>query len=458
MSIQKKVTYTLLKKELIMSSLFKSPEVKVPSSKVLIITYDFYPDASPNTYRWLNIAKRWKDQGVEVYVISANKSQFSSYEDVDGIKIYRTGEFAVGNLKYNFNKQNRNAVGKSSARFSIKGFVKMLIRKLYDMTWSNLYWPDYSFLWKFTALPIAVKLIKEQKIDKVITVSWMFTAHLIGYKLKTQFDKLFWLADTVDPFSFNSKINNRFLYGKLNVLTEKKVFYKADLNSVLTERIKEAYIARFPQAKEKIMVNNNVFLPIDFDYSKTSVPGTPIKLVFLGTLSEDTRSPKNLLILFERLINSFKDSKFELSFFGDFTTSLQVFSQYDHMINHSIFLNSRISRDEVNLVIKNADVLINIGNSNQYQEPSKVIEYMYSGKKILNVCTIVEDTSANLLEKYPLHLNVFPSDLYSDSTVTNVYNFLVSKDSVSKDFLSQILNNYLLNTVADKYYNSVFKS
>ena len=56
----------------------------------------------------------------------------------------------------------------------------------------------------------------------------------------------------------------------------------------------------------------------------------------------------------------------------------------------------------MNNVIKEADVLINIGNNNKYQEPSKLIEYMYSGKKILNICSIEEDTSAELLKIYPV--------------------------------------------------------
>jgi len=430
------------------------------SRKVLLITYDFFPDASPNTYRWFNIVKKWQDMGVQVFVISANKNKFPAYEEVDGIRIYRTGEFAIGNLKYNYNKTTEHAVAQQKSGINIKQMAKGLVRKLYDITWSKLYWPDYSFLWKFTALPLACKIIEEEKIDKVITVSWMFTAHTIGYELKKKFNHLFWLADTVDPFSFNSKINNTELYGKLNVRTEKNVFLKADLNSVLTKQIKEAYSSKFPEAKDKIMVNNNVFLPVDFDYSKPANDNNlhPVKLVFLGTLSEDTRSPRNLLVLFKKLIDKFGDHNFELSFFGDYTTSLAAFSPYDSLINKSVFLNKRVSRDEVNSIIKDSDVLINIGNNNKYQEPSKVIEYMYSGKKILNICAITEDTSANLLSIYPLHMNVFPNDLNQEPTLHKVFEFLTEPGKVEKEVLKEILHDYFLDSVADKYYNSIFTS
>jgi glycosyltransferase involved in cell wall biosynthesis len=426
--------------------------------KVLLITYDFYPDSSPNTYRWLNIVKKWREQGVQVFVVSANKNQFPSYEEVDGIKIYRTGEYAIGNLKYSFNKNNHTnaALIQNEPGINLKKIAKTLFRKLYDITWSKLYWPDYAFLWKYTALPVASKLIKDENIDKIITVSWMFTAHTIGYELKKTFKNVFWLADTVDPFSFNSKINNTPLYGKLNALIEKKIFLGADLNSVLTERIKSEYILKFPEISKKVVVGNNLFVPVNFDYTNNIDAENVVKMVFLGTLSEDTRSPKNLLILFDKLVSKYTKITFELSFFGELTDSMPTFSKYDSLLNKSVFLNGRISRDEVNTVIKNADVLVNIGNNNKYQEPSKVIEYMYSGKKILNVCIINEDTSASLLSKYPLHLNVFPDDLDSDLILQSVFNFIIKKENVQKKVLKEVLNDYLLDTVADKYYDYIF--
>ncbi|MDB5288271.1 MAG: hypothetical protein JWR05_3220 [Mucilaginibacter sp.] len=441
-----------------MPDLTISDRTGLPLRKVLLISYDFYPDLSPNTYRWFNILKKWSGQGVQVFVISANKNQFSSYEEIEGIKIYRTGEFALGNLKYNFNKNNHkpNELSTKEAGINVKLIARKLVRKLYDITWSKLYWPDYAFLWKYTALPVANKLIKEERIDKIITVSWMFTAHTIGFNLKNRNNNLFWMADTVDPFSFNSKINNSQLYRKLNEIIERKIFLNADLNSVLTEKIKEECILKF-SGVSKIIVNNNLFVPADFDYTKnTTNEKNGVRLVFLGTLSESTRPPKNLLILFNKLVNKYPETKFELNFFGDLTTSLPTFSSYEYLIGKSIFLNGRISKDKVNTEIKDADVLVNIGNNNKYQEPSKVIEYMYSGKKILNICTIKEDTSANLLAKYPLHLNVFPDDLNSDSTLQSVFDFLVKKENVEKELLKEILNNYLLDTVADKYYDYIF--
>ncbi|AOW08153.1 glycosyltransferase family protein [Flavobacterium gilvum] len=439
----------------------KNDSSKKPT-KVLIICYDFFPEAKPNTYRWFNIVKKWyEEEGIEIHVISGAKNQFKNYEEVDGIKIYRTTEYLIGNLKYKY--RNKVQEARVTEKRSLGISLKKIIRVFYDFTWSKLYWPDHSFLWCFSVIPLAKRIIEENKIDKLITVSWTFSAHVIGYNLKRKFNSIFWLADTVDPFSIDKTVNNSFIYNGLNTSFERKIFEKANLNCVLTARIRDKYISIFPNLKNKIVVNNNIFIPSKFDYSKESeFWDKHIKLVFLGTLSEDVRSPKNLLLLFDRMVNKYPDVIFELNFYGEFSKSLIRFNEYPKLLNSSIFLNGFIDKSLVNNVIKEADVLINIGNNNKYQEPSKLIEYMYSGKKILNICSIEEDTSAELLKIYPLNLNVFPEDLKDEDVIEKVYNFLSTDDKVDSEMLDVLLKDFMLQEVSNKYLdfltNKVYSS
>ncbi|HSD07324.1 hypothetical protein [Flavobacterium sp.] len=422
--------------------------------KILIISYDFYPENKPNAYRWFNVAKRWKDAGMEVFVISANKNQFLSYEEIDGIKIYRSTEYFVGNIKYKHreNIKGENHFSKHNNSLGLEMLFKRGIKKVYDFTWSKFYWPDYSFLWYFSAVPLASKIIEEHKIDKLITVSWTFTSHIIGNKLKKRYPFLYWLADTIDIFSFNGKINNLFLYNKRNRSIEEKVFRNADCNTVLTEKIKQKYVDFFPEIQHKIAVNHNVYMPNSFDYEKENKQDSKtIKLLFLGTLTEEARSPKRMLAVFDRLIKKYSEYNFILDFYGEFTDTIDSFKEYQHLLDKSVFLNGFISRDEVNLAIKNSDVLLNVGNKNEFQEPSKLIEYMYSGKKILNFCSIEADTSLELVEKYPLKFNVYSDDKYDENLLTNIFDFLNSSEEIDKESLKIILKDYLLDEVADRY-------
>ena len=423
--------------------------------KVLIISYDFFPEGKPNTYRWFNIAKKWQNEGAEVFVISANKNQFSSFEEVEGVKIYRTTEYFIGNLKYKY--RNVAQAHEKTNSFSLSSFFKKALRFIYDYTWSKLYWPDYSFLWCFSTIPLASKIIKEHKIEKLITVSWFFSAHLIGYNLKKKYKSVFWLADTIDTFSINGNINNLFLYKKLNHFYEKKVFLKADVNTVLTDRIKDKYISIFPEAVNKIEVINNIFIPVEFDYNKIDINNTNvIKFVFLGTLVENVRSPKLLLKFFDSLIKKNPNFLFELNFYGEYSNCLKHFYDYPHLLNKSIFLKGFIDRDKVNDVIKNTDLLLNIGNVNEYQEPSKLIEYMYSGKKILNISSIDADTSAVLLRNYPLAYNVFPDEIDNDKILDKVFDFIIKEEKqINRETLNIILNDYFLDTISEKYFNLI---
>lgn len=426
--------------------------------KILILSYDFYPEGKPNTYRWFNIAKSWVNKGAEVYVVTADKNQYSAYEEIDGVKIYRTTEYFIGKLKYQYRESinNNSTVESKVYNKGFKIFLKGLIRKIYNVTWSNIYWPDHSFLWTFSAVPLASKIIEENNIDKLITASWTFSAHRIGDKLKKKFPNLYWLADTIDPFCFNARVNNLFLYNRLNVSYENKIFKRADFNSVLTEKIKKKYVSLFPALEHKIGVNNNIFIPVEFDYSKT-IEDEKIRLLFLGTLTKATRSPQNMLVLLDNLVEKYPHINIEIDFYGDFTDTKDEFAKYPKLLNNYIHLHNFITREEVNRVIKNADILLNIGNSNEYQEPSKLIEYMYSGKKVLNICTIENDTSAELLKQYPLSLSVYPCEINNDTTLEKLIIFFDGKEIVDRSKLKEILKNYLLETVADKYINFLSK-
>lgn len=428
--------------------------------KVLIIAYDFYPENKPNAYRWFNVAMKWQKEGAEVFVITASKSQYLPFEEMDGLKIYRSTEYFVGNFKYKYrdNVKGEHKVFNNDTKSRIKLFFKKIVRKIYDFTWSKLYWPDYSFLWYFSSVPLASKIIKEQEIEKLITVSWTFTSHLIGYRLKKKFNSMFWLADTIDIFCFNGKINNLFLYNRINRRIERRIFLNSDYNTVLTHKIKQQYIKIFPDVIDKIGVIHNVFMPNSFDYeSEACVDSKTIKMLFLGTLTEEVRSPKRMLSVFDKLITKYPDYNFVLNFYGEFTDTIDSFNEYAHLLDKSVFLHGFISRDEVNLAIKNTDVLLNVGNKNEFQEPSKLIEYMYSCKKILNFCSITEDTSLELLEKYQLKHNILSNEDCNDNLLTRIFSFLTSSEKLDKELLKRILKNYLLDEVADNYMNIIKK-
>ena len=64
-----------------------------------------------------------------------------------------------------------------------------------------------------------------------------------------------------------------------------------------------------------------------------------IKFVFVGTLNPLTRSPLDLLIFFEKLLNEkIFNEKIELHFYGDLSKCFTYFNKFNHLVNKNIFL------------------------------------------------------------------------------------------------------------------------
>ena len=135
-----------------------------------------------------------------------------------------------------------------------------------------------------------------------------------------------------------------------------------------------------------------------------------IKLVFMGSLSPGVRTPEYLLKVFEKLLYTYPSTTVEIHFYGKIHSSIQSFNQYPELINTSLFLHGEVHKNQVNKILQDADILINIGNSNPYQEPSKIIEYVFLKKPIINICSIENDSSRELLDKYPLNINIYKSN------------------------------------------------
>jgi hypothetical protein len=422
-------------------------------NKVLVITYDFFPDNSPNTYRWLNILKEWKkNRNVEIYVVSSKKDGYLNQEEIDGINIFRTGDswFAkFKNILFRLTNKNKN----NSSQSDILVFNSNFIREIYNLTWKKLYFPDFAFLWQRSAYKKAQKLIKVHCITNVITVSWPFSGHVVGAKLKKN-NNIYWIADTIDPFYLSKAVNNNFLYNTLNYKYEKKILDSADVLTVLTDKLKLKYSELYPSLKNKIIVNHNIFVPYDIKKSINSFEDRKIKLVFVGTLTPITRSPLNLLNLFKSLLDHISNkSDLELHFYGDYKQCAYIFNKFSFLLGNHIFLHGLVPRDQIPNILNNASFLVNIGNNNEFQEPSKILEYIYIGKPILNVCSIEDDSSKEILANYPLTYNVMKNDLSDLNKIKEISDFIQKTDHLNIKNNDLIFNKYYLHTVENNYFS-----
>jgi len=430
-------------------------ESKKDKLKILVVTYDYYPDDSPNTYRWKNVLRAWADRGdTEIFVVCANKGNLLDFEVVDGVKIYRTGRSLFERVK---SKILKHSVAESNVPSKVDTAIVQegLIRKIYNLTWKKLYFPDFAFLWLSPARKLAGKLIENENITNLITVSWPFTDHVVGYKLKQKYN-IQWIADTIDPFYLSKTVNNTALYASKSYRFENKILKKADIITVLTGKLKEKYAELYPAVADKIVVNHNLFVPVEVP--ENAVKSKKIKLVFVGTVVPVIRSPEYLLELFNNLVNFNQGScELELHFYGNTSQCNDVFAKYDFLLNKSLFIHGMTSRENIPGILSDASVLVNIGNSNTFQEPSKIIEYIYLGKPILNVCSIVEDSSKEALAKYPLHFNIYKDEVNDKLKLEELSAFFKNESVLDNDVIMKIIWKYLLPQVEQNYFNLLEK-
>ena len=214
----------------------------------------------------------------------------------------------------------------------------------------------------------------------------------------------------------------------------------------------------YPESGHKIGVNPNL-LHYESD-TKDSLfsENKKIRLVFVGTLNRTTRSSKHLLQIFEMLLQTEIAERLELHFFGGIDYCEEQFMPYQELMSKRIFLHGHVSRKDAIHAIYSADILVNIGNSNPYQEPSKVIEYASIGKPIINIMTIHNDSSALVLEKYPAAMNVFcPMVERKTEQLDKLIKFIENPPYVEKDFLEKLIMPYTIDTVANTYLQMLDK-
>ncbi|KQS37794.1 hypothetical protein [Pedobacter sp. Leaf194] len=418
--------------------------------KIIVVTFDYFPDNSPNTYRWHNILKEWAIDGHEVFVVSAQKAGFSAFEIVEGVRVYRTGKSWFETLKSKLPKTKVLAgQNNQTESYLIK---ESTAKRIYNATFKKIYFPDFAFLWLSPAKKLASKLIQEHNINNLITVSWPFTDHLIGYQLKKRHN-INWIADTIDPFYLSDAVNNSFLYKKANYRLENKILLEASYITVLTEKLKQKYLELYPGLKDKVIVNHNIFLPYDLTRNIRG-KSNKIKLVFFGTLTPKSRSPITLLKLMAQIDRLSLGSNIELHIYGDTNQCNREFGDFEFLINRNVFVHGIITKEQVKKYGESADILVNIGNTNEYQEPSKLIEYIYLQKPILNVCSIVDDSSKEILERYPMNFNFYKGDLDNHDKLSRVIKFIENGNSKAFDSseVLQFLKKYLVEYVQGIYF------
>jgi len=371
-----------------------------------------YPNEDANLNIVNNLSGVLKNNNnIEYYLITQYK-KFACSEMMDGITMHRV-----------FVPEFQLRKGKKSLFQDILNTIIHGLR--YAVTGRRYY---IQFLYKHGL----DKLLSNKKFDVTIAISAPFFPVFCLLKSKTQTPVIYYQLDPYMSHSscfanvskktgvkrYNKRLSEEKSVCQLSrkiIMTE--LIYNDYQNSELSEYLKKSEILDFPNLKRREFTSDSSY-NIHYDKNK-------INLTFSGYLYNNYIRQPDFMFKLIRLLCA-KRSDVMLNLVGSY--NLEVFkpsyiNEFIRPIQKNITFWDKVKSEFAINSLLQSDILINIGNTIPNQIPSKIIDYISTGKPIINICKLKNCPTIKYTERYPACLNIFEEDGLPDRIVDNVYEF-----------------------------------
>jgi glycosyltransferase involved in cell wall biosynthesis len=339
--------------------------------KILILNYYHYPAAGAHAFRWSALSEYFVKLGHQVTVITSPVKGATTTELYKGVSIIRVGAIKLDIvLRTDFEVKNHLPT-------RLLRLVKTVLRPVYRF----FYWPDASWHWAPFVLRELNRNHKKNNYDVIVSYYPSFVAHISAYIFKRfQNKKSIWVMDYGDPFSisYNWQPNNFFLFKKINFIFE-RIFFSRSYQSFTNDQTLEEY-SRVLSIKNSFVMPNLVNVEDFYSQDQNIIHDKDIiNMYYLGSFYKNFREPYSLIKIVERL-NKISKYKFILNIIGPDHGFSSFFNRYNF-----IKYSGPVTRQDAKDIIKNSPILVNVENQDCVMTPSKVVEYIASGRPILNI-------------------------------------------------------------------------
>ncbi len=208
---------------------------------------------------------------------------------------------------------------------------------------------------------------------------------------------VYYSTDTLSNEQSDDGILPKKYRTRLGISWEKKLFKVFDKILIMECHKDHYYSDIFEEFKGKFsLVNFPLFEKIENSYPKQRSNSNKINLVYAGTLYQKLRNPCYLNSILIEL-----SEKFELEAVflggGDCEEIMEI-AEVDS--GESIKYLGMQPHNIAKKYISSADILLSIGNVESPMAPSKIYEYMSTGKPIIHTYTYDKDPCIEPLRKY----------------------------------------------------------
>lgn len=374
-------------------------------SKFIIVSgsYDPYPTANGVCAKAVEQALKKKGHEV-IYMVTRNNITQKNLEVINGNKVFFIPK-TIHEVHWAFNKMQDSFFTGSVEKYILK-FTHILIKiifKFLAFLRGETARDSAIAIYKRNFVSIMSKLLLEEKPDAILSFSVPFNSHLYTHEtlVKTGYDVL-WVSFLVDAHQHQSGLSKK----QKNVFAKEEaiVFKNAQL-CFLLDVLKENYnTINNKEYGHKFRYFKLPFLRIPLIYKSEDTLGivkgnNTIDITFAGTLYDDYR-PINFLSSF---MKECKGTNIRFHLMGKFyPKTMKMLDELIKFMPTQINLYGFVSRDFVLASLQRSDILINIGNNNTNQIPSKILEYIGLQKPFFSFIRDENDAAIAYLNRYPL--------------------------------------------------------
>lgn len=337
---------------------------------LILVTYSFPPENNIGALRPRGLAKYLPFYGWEVFVItpvsvSARDPRYNVFETLPNLK---------ERLDYRRKKQSPDF-----NRVLIKPpFFKQILFSLFEI----IPFPDSKGGWVFYGVYTGKHIIKQKKIDAIISTYSPASSHLIAHKLKKLYPEIKWIADFRDlwshnPFHVRNRIN-QFFIEKM----EKKILSNVDILTTVSEPLAQQ-LKTF--LKKETFIIPNGFDPEDYDFD--SKIDDKFSITYTGSLYSGERNPEMFFIALRKILQDDNTSfiNFEVNFYCKHSEILEnMIKKYNLM--GIVKQNGIIPKNEVIKKQKSSQILLLLNRNLAIDRgvyTGKLFEYLGARRPIL---------------------------------------------------------------------------
>jgi glycosyltransferase involved in cell wall biosynthesis len=277
--------------------------------------------------------------------------------------------------------------------------------------------PDRYWGWYLPAIWKGGEIIKDGKISAIISSGPPWTCHLAARHMKKKF-RLPWIADFRDPWMANPWRWTDDLPSwrdRLDHFMEESCLRNADVVTCVTEALREDFVARYPNLPQSrfVIVTNGVdgALPV---LSGRRAKSSKTICLHLGSLYSS--SLRRIDTFCQAVVNLVKagilnPEHFQIVFVGSESPSNEKVAEAvasELIRNHCIEFRKRITRQESEMLLDSADVLLIFQGDHRLSLPSKFFDYLRTGKPILAI--VEKGALSDMVEKTGSGAWVAPGD------------------------------------------------